>query len=120
VLAELAANGKLSASTALPCGGQAFNRITRYDGAISNYLSRVNPEAESAERKRARARPIPGQFNAQFVKVQDLRYGENPHQRRPSTATCARRRHRWRHGGSCRARSCPTTTSPTPMPPGNA
>ncbi len=29
---------------------------------------------------RARARPVPGQSNGQFIKVQDLRYGENSHQ----------------------------------------
>ena len=37
-----------------------------------------------------------------------------------STATERRRRARSRAIGSCRARSCRTTTSPTPMPRGNA
>jgi phosphoribosylaminoimidazolecarboxamide formyltransferase/IMP cyclohydrolase len=34
----------------------------------------------------------PGQANGRFVKLQDLRYGENPHQQPRSTATCTRAR----------------------------
>jgi phosphoribosylaminoimidazolecarboxamide formyltransferase / IMP cyclohydrolase len=59
----------------------AFNRISQYDGAISNYLSSVNFEAaqwsEGYVPERAQ---FSGQFNAQYTKAQDLRYGENSHQ----------------------------------------
>jgi phosphoribosylaminoimidazolecarboxamide formyltransferase/IMP cyclohydrolase len=50
----------------------AFNKISQYDGAISNYLSSFN---EDFKREK-----FPKQFNAQFTKVQEMRYGENPHQ----------------------------------------
>src|SRR6185503_12794918 len=50
----------------------AFNRISNYDGAISDYLSSIQEDG---------ARSLfPAQSNGRFVKLQDLRYGENPHQ----------------------------------------
>ncbi|MBS3800044.1 MAG: bifunctional phosphoribosylaminoimidazolecarboxamide formyltransferase/IMP cyclohydrolase [Thioalkalivibrio sp.] len=51
----------------------AFDHVARYDAAISNYLSAL---AEDGSRE-----PFPAQFNAQFQRVEALRYGENPHQR---------------------------------------
>ena len=50
----------------------AFNRISNYDAAISDYLSSLQADGTRAE--------FPAQSNARFVKLQDLRYGENPHQ----------------------------------------
>jgi phosphoribosylaminoimidazolecarboxamide formyltransferase/IMP cyclohydrolase len=50
----------------------AFNRIAQYDAAISNYLSALQDDGSKSE--------YPAQMNATFVKVQDLRYGENSHQ----------------------------------------
>ena len=81
VIAELKANGKLSDKLRFALSVAAFNRISQYDGAISNYLSSVNFEAErlSEEYVPERAQ-FSGQFNEQYVKVQDLRYGENSHQ----------------------------------------
>ena len=59
----------------------AFNRISQYDGAISSYLSSVQFEEEKLSEEYVPARAeFPGQFNEQYVKVQDLRYGENSHQ----------------------------------------
>ena len=72
VLSELKADGKLSDATKFSLSVAAFNRISNYDGAISDYLSSVQPDGSRA--------PFPGQTNARFVKLQDLRYGENPHQ----------------------------------------
>jgi phosphoribosylaminoimidazolecarboxamide formyltransferase/IMP cyclohydrolase len=69
----------------------AFNRISQYDGAISDYLSSVTLKSLST----AAAHAVPGQSNGRFTKVQDLRYGENPHQQAACTATCTRRRARW-------------------------
>jgi phosphoribosylaminoimidazolecarboxamide formyltransferase/IMP cyclohydrolase len=57
----------------------AFNRISQYDGAISDYLSSVT--GRQALRAYVPARTLfPGQSNGIFTKVQDLRYGENSHQ----------------------------------------
>ncbi len=50
----------------------AFNKISQYDGAISNYLSSFDEDFKQEM--------FPQQFNAQFTKVQEMRYGENPHQ----------------------------------------
>jgi phosphoribosylaminoimidazolecarboxamide formyltransferase/IMP cyclohydrolase len=81
VIAELKASGKLSDPLRFALSVAAFNRISQYDGAISNYLSSVKFEAEkpSADYVPERAQ-FSGQFNEQYVKVQDLRYGENSHQ----------------------------------------
>ena len=72
VLAELRANGTVSEKTRFALAVAAFNRISQYDGAISDYLSRIEPDGNKAL--------FPGQTNGRFVKLQDLRYGENPHQ----------------------------------------
>jgi phosphoribosylaminoimidazolecarboxamide formyltransferase/IMP cyclohydrolase len=58
----------------------AFNRISQYDGAISNYLSSVVVENDASLSGQPTRHAYPAQSNSQFVKLQDLRYGENPHQ----------------------------------------
>ncbi|MDC8783940.1 bifunctional phosphoribosylaminoimidazolecarboxamide formyltransferase/IMP cyclohydrolase [Roseateles koreensis] len=72
VLAELKASGKTSDKTRFACSVAAFNRIAQYDAAISNYLSAIQDDGTHAQ--------FPGQMNSSFIKVQDLRYGENSHQ----------------------------------------
>ena len=72
VIAELQTQGAVSSTTKFALSVAAFNRISQYDGAISDYLSSVQPEGTLAA--------FPGQTNGRFVKLQDLRYGENPHQ----------------------------------------
>ena len=72
VLEELRTDGKLKDATKFALAVAAFNRISQYDGAISDYLSGIQPDG---------ARSLfPAQSNGRFVKVQDLRYGENSHQ----------------------------------------
>jgi phosphoribosylaminoimidazolecarboxamide formyltransferase / IMP cyclohydrolase len=71
-LAELKAEGKLSDATKFALAVAAFNRISQYDGAISDYLSSIQPDGGHSV--------FPAQSNGRFVKLQDLRYGENPHQ----------------------------------------
>jgi phosphoribosylaminoimidazolecarboxamide formyltransferase/IMP cyclohydrolase len=77
VIAELKAAGKVSDATRFALSVAAFNRISQYDGAISNYLSSIQFDAAAAVPKRSE---FPAQSNSQFIKLQDLRYGENPHQ----------------------------------------
>jgi phosphoribosylaminoimidazolecarboxamide formyltransferase/IMP cyclohydrolase len=73
LLAELDANdGALSAKTRFALAVAAFNRVAQYDAFISNYLSAVQDDGSLAL--------FSGQSNGNFVKVMDLRYGENPHQ----------------------------------------
>ncbi|MBS7778693.1 bifunctional phosphoribosylaminoimidazolecarboxamide formyltransferase/IMP cyclohydrolase [Acidovorax sp. CCYZU-2555] len=81
VLAELQAGGKLSHKLRFELSVAAFNRIAQYDGAISDYLSSVTFEEEKLSEEYVPERAaFPGQANSQFIKVQDLRYGENSHQ----------------------------------------
>ncbi len=72
VLAELKADGKLTDATKFALSVAAFNRISQYDGAISDYLSSIQPDGSHTQ--------FPAQTNGRFVKLQDLRYGENAHQ----------------------------------------
>jgi phosphoribosylaminoimidazolecarboxamide formyltransferase/IMP cyclohydrolase len=81
VLAELQAGGKLSHKLRFELSVAAFNRIAQYDGAISDYLSSVRFEEEKLSEEYVPERAaFPGQANSHFLKVQDLRYGENSHQ----------------------------------------
>jgi phosphoribosylaminoimidazolecarboxamide formyltransferase/IMP cyclohydrolase len=73
VIAELKAHGAVSAATKFALSVAAFNRISNYDAAISDYLSAFDLETGTRS-------AFPGQSNGRFVKLQDLRYGENPHQ----------------------------------------
>ena len=73
VLAELQSGGAVSQKTKFALSVAAFNRISQYDGAISDYLSSISETGERSS--------FAGQANGRFVKLQDLRYGENPHQR---------------------------------------
>ena len=77
VLAELTAGGKLTDKTRFALSVAAFNRISQYDGAISDYLSSINFEEGNNTPTR---QLFAAQSNSQFIKLQDLRYGENPHQ----------------------------------------
>ncbi|MET0683593.1 MAG: bifunctional phosphoribosylaminoimidazolecarboxamide formyltransferase/IMP cyclohydrolase [Casimicrobiaceae bacterium] len=73
LLAELASNGKvLSVETRFALARKAFSHTASYDGAVSNWLTARGPDGLAAA--------FPERFNLQAVKVQDLRYGENPHQ----------------------------------------
>ncbi|MGI9025111.1 MAG: bifunctional phosphoribosylaminoimidazolecarboxamide formyltransferase/IMP cyclohydrolase, partial [Burkholderiaceae bacterium] len=75
---ELKDVGRVSDDTRFALAVAAFDRIARYDAAISDYLSSIKTVAagESAPERHA----FPAQSNPSFIKLQDLRYGENPHQ----------------------------------------
>ncbi|MDP2251988.1 MAG: bifunctional phosphoribosylaminoimidazolecarboxamide formyltransferase/IMP cyclohydrolase [Hydrogenophaga sp.] len=77
VIDELKASGKVSDATRFALSVAAFNRISNYDGAISDYLSSITFDAAATVPARSE---YPAQANGRFVKLQDLRYGENPHQ----------------------------------------
>jgi phosphoribosylaminoimidazolecarboxamide formyltransferase/IMP cyclohydrolase len=64
--------GATSQATQFALSVAAFNRISNYDGAISDYLSSFNTDGTR--------NAYPAQVNSRFIKLQDLRYGENPHQ----------------------------------------
>lgn len=72
VIDELKTSGKVSEKTKFALAVAAFNRISNYDAAISDYLSSLQEDGSRSL--------FPAQANGRFVKIQDLRYGENPHQ----------------------------------------
>jgi phosphoribosylaminoimidazolecarboxamide formyltransferase/IMP cyclohydrolase len=78
IVEELDAHdGALSARTRFELSVAAFNRVAQYDARISDVLSAIRePTDEGARRRDA----FSAQANGNFVKVMDLRYGENPHQ----------------------------------------
>jgi phosphoribosylaminoimidazolecarboxamide formyltransferase/IMP cyclohydrolase len=77
VVAELKASGRVSDETKFALSVAAFNRIANYDAAISDYLSSLAGPCDGVPERAE----FPAQANGRFVKLQDLRYGENPHQR---------------------------------------
>ncbi|MEK7852115.1 MAG: bifunctional phosphoribosylaminoimidazolecarboxamide formyltransferase/IMP cyclohydrolase [Deltaproteobacteria bacterium] len=73
ILEELEKNsGSLSADTHFRLTRKVFELTARYDGAIANYLGRLED--------RKPAKRYPDTLSLQYRKAQDLRYGENPHQ----------------------------------------
>jgi phosphoribosylaminoimidazolecarboxamide formyltransferase/IMP cyclohydrolase len=71
---EMKANGGcINHATRFDLAVKAFEHTARYDGMIANYLGKLtSPEVEAE---------FPRTLNLQFEKVQDMRYGENPHQK---------------------------------------
>ncbi|WP_373331859.1 bifunctional phosphoribosylaminoimidazolecarboxamide formyltransferase/IMP cyclohydrolase [Thiopseudomonas alkaliphila] len=57
---------------------QAFEHTASYDGMIANYLGTIDQSAEQLSTEQRS--DFPNTFNTQFIKAQDMRYGENPHQ----------------------------------------
>lgn len=75
VIDEIKANGEVSAETRLELAKKVFVHTARYDGMISNYLTSMKGN-DVSERSL-----FPTSLTRQWVKVQDMRYGENPHQK---------------------------------------
>ncbi len=80
LLEQLDREGGIDAATRLFFAQKAFRHTGRYEAAIASYFSEVEARegnfvpAETDE-------TFPYRLNLSFEKVQDLRYGENPHQR---------------------------------------
>ncbi len=77
VINELKLSGCLSDKTRFNLARKAFSHTAQYDGMISNYLTSVSDEKLSDEPEIS---TFPAQFNQSWLKVQEMRYGENPHQ----------------------------------------
>ncbi|HEX2239144.1 MAG TPA: bifunctional phosphoribosylaminoimidazolecarboxamide formyltransferase/IMP cyclohydrolase [Gammaproteobacteria bacterium] len=72
VLYEIEREGAISATMRFRLAVEAFNHVANYDAAISDYLSALKADGTRMQ--------FPAQSNGRFVKLMDLRYGENPHQ----------------------------------------
>ena len=79
VLAEMKgageATGPVSYETKFRLAKKVFAHTAQYDGAITNYLTSLGEDRAHATRS-----SFPHTLNMGFEKVQDMRYGENPHQ----------------------------------------
>jgi phosphoribosylaminoimidazolecarboxamide formyltransferase/IMP cyclohydrolase len=72
IIQELEKNsGSISEDSARRLAEEVFKTTSRYDAAIFQYLS--GREQKTKEK-------FPQDLHLQFVKMQELRYGENPHQ----------------------------------------
>jgi phosphoribosylaminoimidazolecarboxamide formyltransferase/IMP cyclohydrolase len=69
VLAELEAKQQVELPTRRRLMAKAFAHTAAYDASISGWLSEQAKE------------PFPAELSVSMLKVQELRYGENPHQR---------------------------------------
>ncbi|MPZ76942.1 MAG: bifunctional phosphoribosylaminoimidazolecarboxamide formyltransferase/IMP cyclohydrolase [Deltaproteobacteria bacterium] len=73
VIVELKRNScSLSAGTHFRLFCKAFQHTSHYDGAISNYFASLDENRQSMRWGQT--------VNIQISKIQDMRYGENPHQ----------------------------------------
>jgi phosphoribosylaminoimidazolecarboxamide formyltransferase/IMP cyclohydrolase len=71
---ELSNNdGAISETTRYDLAIKAFEHTARYDGAIANYFGCLPATGEKEE--------FPRTYSIQVKKAQEMRYGENPHQR---------------------------------------
>ena len=78
VLAELADHqGSTTYETRFDLAIAAFEHTAQYDGMIANYFGNKVPAHFDNATEDSK---FPRTFNAQLVKKQDLRYGENSHQ----------------------------------------
>ncbi|MDO9191645.1 MAG: bifunctional phosphoribosylaminoimidazolecarboxamide formyltransferase/IMP cyclohydrolase [Undibacterium sp.] len=76
VLDEMTANqNEVSYNTKFTMAKKVFAHTAQYDGAITNYLTSLGEDKAHATRSN-----FPQTLNLHFEKVQEMRYGENPHQ----------------------------------------
>ncbi len=74
VLTEMNAHaGSVSPATRFALAVKVFEHTARYDDAIANYLGRIQPDGTRTT--------FPNTYNVQYRKAQEMRYGENPHQK---------------------------------------
>jgi len=71
VISEIKSGG-ISKETRFDLAVKAFEHTSNYDGNIANYLGKINSDGSQSN--------FPRTINMQFDKVQEMRYGENPHQ----------------------------------------
>lgn len=73
VIEQIEKTGGVDDATRFDLAVKTFEHTAHYDGAIANYLGAITDTDEKAD--------FPRTFNSQFHKTQDMRYGENPHQK---------------------------------------
>lgn len=80
VIAEMDVNEKsLTLDTRFDLAIAAFEHTAAYDGMIANYFGTMVP-SYGENKEGDEESKFPRTFNQQFIKKQDMRYGENSHQ----------------------------------------
>lgn len=78
VLEEMGENdGAITDVTRFDLAVKTFEHTAKYDGAIANYLGAIIEDGKADDSQGN----FPRTFNNQYLKVQEMRYGENPHQK---------------------------------------
>jgi len=73
ILDEMSSNDNtISDASRFDLAVKTFEHTAQYDGAIANYLGAIGDDGKPAG--------LPRTFNSQYIKTQEMRYGENPHQ----------------------------------------
>lgn len=72
VVEQIKSTGGVDDATRFDLAVKTFEHTAHYDGAIANHLGKITADSEAY---------FPRTFNTQFNKIQDMRYGENPHQK---------------------------------------
>ncbi len=67
-------DGRLDQQTRFDFAVKTYEHTAAYDGAIANYLGTKLEQSDKSS-------IFPRTFNTQFIKSQEMRYGENPHQK---------------------------------------
>lgn len=73
VLSQISENGATDKVTRFDLALKTFEHTAQYDGTIANYLGTIKDDGERET--------FPRTFNSQFQLKQNMRYGENPHQK---------------------------------------
>lgn len=71
-------NGSTELNTRFDLAIAAYEHTAAYDGMIANYFGTMVPSHNPSEGDEQSK--FPRTFNSQFIKKQDMRYGENSHQ----------------------------------------
>lgn len=69
IIKEIKEMGSLAENTKLRLAGKAFRHVAHYDALIAQYFTKLEKNQ------------FPEVYTMSYVKAQDLRYGENPHQK---------------------------------------
>ena len=77
LLQALRSEGGSSAELRLALAKKAFAHTAAYDNAIANYLTGLDAQGQAQTEPQSL---FPQVLGLQFHKLQDMRYGENPHQ----------------------------------------
>ncbi len=73
VVEQIETTGAVDDATRFDLAIKTFEHTAHYDGAIANYFGTLTEGKDKVN--------FPRTFNSQFHKAQEMRYGENPHQK---------------------------------------